>query len=69
MGKWGSVSFVGGVLGFEREMQEFWRQSKRTSSFVGIGSAEVNWRKRRSESDDIGFMVKFVGKNVPRVRW
>ena len=68
VGKWGSVSFVGGVLGFEREMQEFWRQSKRTSSFVGRGSAEVNWRKRRSESDDVGFMVMFDGKNVPRVR-
>ena len=62
------MSFVGGVLGFEREMQEFWRQSKRTSSFVGRGSAEVNWRKRRSESDDVGFMVMFDGKNVPRIR-
>ena len=62
------MSFVGGVLGFEREMQEFWRQSKRTSSFVGRGSAEVNWRKRRSESDDVGFMVMFDGKNVPSVR-
>ena len=35
---------------------------------MGRGSAEVNWRKRRSESDDVGFMVMFDGKNVPRVR-
>jgi hypothetical protein len=69
VGKCGSVSFVGGVLGFEREMQEFWRQSKRTISLVGRGSAEENWRKRRSESDDVGFMVIFVGKNIPRVGW
>ena len=61
-GKCGSerVSFVGGVLGFESERQEECRQSYRTSSFVGIGSAEASWRKKRRERGDVGFMVKRV---------
>lgn len=59
------MSFVGGVLGFEREKQERWWQSKRTSSFVGRGRAEASWRKRRSETGDAGFIVMCGGKNVP----
>ena len=52
-------------MGFEREKQERWWQSKRTSSFVGRGRAEASWRKRRSETGDAGFIVMCGGKNVP----
>lgn len=55
VGKWGSVSLVGGVAGFEMNaVQAAVLQSGR---MMGIGVAETRRMKRRRERLEVGFMV------------
>jgi hypothetical protein len=69
-GKCGSVRCVGGVWGFEMErryatcwegVHELCTQSLEGKKVLnGIGDVEASWRKRRSESGDVGFMLAVV---------
>lgn len=69
-GKCGSVRCVGGVWGFEMErrnaacwegVQELCVQSFEGKKVLsGIGDVEASWRKSRSESGGVGFMLAVV---------
>ena len=69
-GKCGSVRCVAGVWGFEMErrkaaccegVQELCTQSFEEKKVLsGIGDADASWRKRRSESGDVGFILAVV---------